>query len=114
MNVSTVIKKNISSNKNGFIMSDYKDSNSVSFFAVLPKSAVVDRVKVNGEFLEDITAKNIRHHRGIVEKLADDEYRCVATVWFEEDDLELYDKLANHDVQDFEVYYHLEAVVETD
>lgn len=114
MNVSTVIKKNISANKNGFIMSDYKGGNSVSFFAKLPKSAVVDSVKVNSEFLEDISAKNIRHHRGIVEKLADDEYRCVATVWFEEDNLELYDKIANYETQDFEVYYHLETVVEID
>ena len=114
MNISTVIKKKISSNKNGFIMSEYKDVNSVSFFADLPKSAVVDHIKVDGKFLEDINTKKIRYHRDIVEKSCDDEYKCVATVVLEDDDLELYDKLANYEVQDFEVYYHLEAVVEAD
>ena len=112
MNILTVTKEKIFSNKNGFIMPEYKDANSVSFFADLPKSAVVDHIKVDGKFLEDINTKKIRYHRDIVEKLADDERKCVATVWFEEDDTELYDKLANYIEQNFEVYYHLEAVVE--
>lgn len=112
MNILTVTQKNINNNKNGFIMPNYKDSNSISFFAKLPKSAVVECVKVDGKFLEDINSKKIRYHRDVIEKLADDEYKCVATVWFEDYDLELYDELANHIVQDFDVYFHLEAIIE--
>lgn len=114
MNVFTPIKKEIKANMNGCIMPNYKGDNSVSFFAQLPKSAVIDRVKVDGKFLEDINTKKIRYHREIIEDFAGDICNVVATVWFEEDDLELYDKLANYVVQDFEVYYHFEAVVEAD
>jgi hypothetical protein len=39
-------------------------------------------------------------------------WRVVATVWFEEDDLDLYFELSNYVIQDFEVYYHLEVEVE--
>lgn len=108
MNVFTPIKKEIKANENGCIMPNYIGNNSVSFLADLPKAAVVDHIKVDGKFLEDITTKKIRYHL----ELTEGRYRVIATVEFEDDDLELYDKLANFVVQDFEVYYHLEAVIE--
>ena len=42
----------------------------------------------------------------------DGKHKVIATVEFEDYDLELYDKLANHVVQDFEVYYHHEIIEE--
>ncbi len=112
MNIFSTNKKTIKANGNGFVMPNYKGDNSVTFFAVLPKSAVVDRIKVDGVFLEDVTTKKIRYNHGITEKLAEEEYKAVATVEFEDYDLELYDKLANYTETEFEVYYHLEAVIE--
>lgn len=111
MNVFTSIKKKITANENGCIMANYNgNENSVSFLANLPKTAVVDHIKVDGKFLDDVNTKKIRYHR----ELTEGEYKVVATVEFEDYDLELYDKLSNFVVQDFEVYYHLEAVVEAD
>lgn len=109
MNIFTPIKKKIEANKNGCIMADYTGiANSVSFLAELPKTAVVDHIKVDGKFLEDINTKKIRYHL----EPAEGKYKVVATVEFEDYDLELYDKLANYVIQDFEVYYHHEIIEE--
>ena len=112
MKIYNLAKENIKANVNGLIMADYigYGRNSVSFFANLPKSAVVDHIKVNGNFLEDIYTKSIRYHLKPSEFIdsAKENWRAIVTVWFEDDDLELYDKLANHIIEDFEVYYHLE------
>lgn len=109
MNVFTPIKKEIKANVNGCIMAVYNGmDNSVSFLADLPKTAVVDHIKVDGKFLEDITTKKIRYHLEPTEG----RYRVIATVEFEDYDLELYDKLSNFVVQDFEVYYHHEIIEE--
>ena len=112
MKIYNLAKENIKANVNGLIMADYigYGMNSVSFLANLPKSAVVDHIKVNGKFLEDINTKKIRYHVEPSEYIANkiEVWRVVATVWFEEDDLDLYFELANYVIQDFEVYYHLE------
>lgn len=110
MNTVNIIKENIAANKNGFIMADYNGVHSASFLANLPKSAVVDHIKVNGKFLEDINTKKIRYHIEPAEFIENTKewWRVVATVWFEEDDLDLYFELASYMIQDFEVYYHLE------
>lgn len=114
MNVVNLIKENIVANKNGMIMADYIGSGmySASFLANLPKSAVIDHIKVDGKFLEDVNTRKIRFHRELTEPVNGETWKVAATVWFEEDDLDLYFKLSNYVVQDFEVYYHLEAVVE--
>ena len=114
MNVFTPIKKKITADENGCIIPGNIGTFSISFLADLPKSAVVDHIKVDGKFLEDVNTKKIRYHLESDEKVKDNTWRVVASVEFEDYDLELYDKLANHVVQDFEVYYHLEAVVEAD
>ena len=58
MNIFTPIKKRITANANGSIVADYTGiANSVSFLAELPKTAVVDHIKVDGKFLEDIVTK---------------------------------------------------------
>ena len=109
MNYSITKKKNVIANENGYILCNYIGNNTASFFANLPKSAVVDHIRVDGVFLEDINTKKIKYHKELIEG----EYKVVATVEFEDYDLEtLYDKLANYIVQDFEVYYHLESVIE--
>lgn len=112
MKIYDLIKESIKANVNGVIMADYigYGMNSVSFLADLPKSAVVDHIKVNGKFLEDINTKKIRYHITPSEYIAnkDEVWRVVATVWFEEDDLDLYFELSNYVIQDFEVFYHLE------
>lgn len=112
MNVVNLRKENITANANGCILTDYNGSRSASFLARLPKSAVIDHIKVDGKFLEDVNTKKIRYHLEPTEKTGNEAWRVAATVWFEDEDLELYDKLASYAVQDFEVYYHLEAVAE--
>lgn len=111
--MNIVTKKKITANENGLMLCDYAGVNSIGFLAKLPKSAIVDHIKVDGKFLEDVTTKKIRYHIEKDEKVKNETMRVVATVEFEDYDLELYDKLANYVVQDFEVYYHLEAAVET-
>lgn len=112
MNIITLTKKEIIGNKSGLILCGYRDANSASFLADLPKSAVVDHIKVDGVFLEDINTKKIRYHLKPTEKTGEETWRVVATVWFEDDDLDFYFRLANYEVQDFEIYYHLEGVIE--
>lgn len=109
MNILNTTKREIKANENGLILCEYAGANSISFLADLPKSAVVDHIKVDGVFLEDIKAvKIIDKHMESTEG----EYKVAATVFFLGELPEIYEKLANHVVTDFEVYYHLEAVVE--
>ena len=108
MNIITTTKKNITANENGVILPDYKGYPSASFLAKLPKCAVVDHIKVDGKFLDDVNTKKISYHVALFEG----EFKVVATVWFDDTDLDLYEKLASYEVQDFEVYYHLEVEVE--
>lgn len=109
MNILNLTKKEIKANENGCIMCEYAAVNSVSFLAKLPKSAVVDHIKVGGVFLEDIKAvKIIDKHMETTEG----KYKVVTTVYFFDDIPEIFEKLANHEITDFEVFYHLEAVIE--
>ena len=112
MNIVNLTKENVLANKNGAIMADYIGYGmySASFLVNLPKSAVVDHIKVNGKFLEDINTKKIRYHVEPSEYIANknEVWKVVATVWFEEDDLDLYFQLSNYVIQDFEVFYHHE------
>jgi predicted HNH restriction endonuclease len=110
MNIVDLTNKKITANSNGLIITDYGAVHNAVFLANLPKSAVVDHIKVDGKFLEDINTKKIRYHIEPKEFIKDTKewWKTVATVWFEEDDLELYEKLASCEVQDFEVFYHLE------
>ena len=115
MIIKNLSVKKIKCNENGFILCDYAGTNTVSFFAELPKSAVVDHVKVDGVFVEDITAKkNITSHMEIYEKISHSgkECKCAMTVEFTDELPEIFNKLANYQIQEFEVYYHLEAFFE--
>ncbi len=109
MNILNTTKEKITCNKNGLILCEYADTNSVSFLSKLPKSAVVDHIRVDGVFLEDIKAKKLidKHMEN-----TEGEYRVAATVFFLGKLPEIYDKLANHQIDTFEVYYHIEASVE--
>ena len=109
--MNIVTKKKITANENGLMLCDYAGVNSISFFAKLPKNATVDRIKVDGVFLEDLrVCKIINTHK----ELTEGEYRAAATVYFpDEVPTELYDNIANYVVQDFEVYYHEEAIAES-
>lgn len=107
MNVLKLTKKEIKSNVNGCIINGTA-MNSVVFLADLPSTAVVDHIKVDGKFLEDINTKKIRYHVEGVEGIGN----AIATIEFEDTDLELYDKLSNYEIQDFVVYYHHEVVDE--
>lgn len=109
MNILNTTKEKIICNENGLIICEYAAVNSVSFLAKLPKSAVVDHIRVDGVFLEDIKAvKIIDKHT----ETSEGEYRVAATVFILGELPEIYDKLANHQVDNFEIYYHLEAVAE--
>ncbi len=115
MNTLITTKEIIISNKNGCTLPNYMGNNSVSFVADVPKSAKIDHIKVDSVFLEDIKVKkHITYHKELTEKVNGKECRVIATVEFPKEIPELYEKLAEFVVQHFEVYYHLEAVVETD
>lgn len=108
--MNIVTKKKITEGK-GCILRDYAGVNSLSFLAKLPKGAVIDSIKADGVYLEDLRVpKIINTHREITE----DEYRVIATVYFPAELPALYDRAANYQVTEFEVYYHDEAVVETE
>jgi UDP-N-acetylglucosamine pyrophosphorylase len=107
MNVLKLTKKEIKANENGCIING-SAMNSVIFLAELPTTAVVDHIKVDGKFLEDINTKKIRYHVKGVDGIKN----AVATVEFEDIDLDLYFKLSNQEIQDFVVYYHHEVVDE--
>ena len=114
MFVNNTTKKEITCNENGFILCDYMGENTVSFFAELPKSAVVDHVKVNGIYLEDIEAnKSIVSNMNRFEKIKHNDVvcKCAMTVNFNGEPPEIYSEIANHQIDTFEVYYHLEAVI---
>ena len=117
MFVHNTIRKEISCNENGFILCDVMGINTISFFAELPKTAVVDHIKVNGKYLEDIAAnkslvpnmdeyETIKHN-GVVCK-------CAMTVNFTDELPELYGEAASYEIEKFEVYYHHEAVIDAD
>ena len=104
MNTKILAFKKITANENGVILADYKGSYTASFLAELPRSAIVDHIRVDGKFLEDVTAKRIEHHVALFEG----DMKVAATIWFDDRELDLYEKLVSCEVQDFEVYYHLE------
>lgn len=115
MNILNLTKKEIICNENGFVLCDYMGTNTVSFFAELPKSAVVDHIKVNGEFLEDIVAnKSIVAGVNKYEKIEHNGAvcKCAMTVNFSGDIPELYEKASAYEIDRFEIYYHIEAVSE--
>ena len=108
----------------GSILQDYLGENSISLLAdksQLPKTAVIDRVRLMGSFkvnkkevkdviLEDIPDihVNVRYHQ----EYTDENYRVVATMNFPAGVPEdLLDKVLNYFITDFKVYYHEEAIM---
>ena len=94
---------------NGYIVTNYADDNSITFFADIPRNAVVDTIKVDGAFIDDIGRnKTIERPR----QLTDGSKREVLTVYYNKRiPKELFDKINSYQIQGFEVYYHEEAVV---
>ncbi len=94
---------------NGYVVTDYAGNNSISFFADIPRNAVVDAIKVDGAFLEDIGRKKIIEYP---RQLTDGIMREVATVHYENDvPQELIDNINSYRIKAFEVYYHEEVVI---
>lgn len=99
----------------GYISTNNPDMGKITFYAKLPKSAVIKTVKLDGVFLEDILVdKKIEYYR----EHMDGELKVVGTVdfgnaLFENEYLkELVHKIDNYVIQEFDVYYEVEAVVE--
>lgn len=114
MNITTI--KHITGD-NGCILINHPDMGNITFYAKLPKCAVVKAVKLNGVFLDDmLEAKRIRYFR----EYMDGDNRVVATVdfgnaLFENEELkELVFKIDNYQIQEFDVYYEEEAVIEAE
>lgn len=94
---------------NGYVVTDYAGSNSISFFADIPKNAVVDTIKIDGAFIDDIGRKKLYDYP---RHLTDGSMREVLTVHYtDEIPHELFNKINNYQVQSFEVYYHEEVVI---
>lgn len=106
----------ITSNE-GYIILDGYGNNSVAFLAKIPRNAVVDAVKVNGKYLDDI---------GCVEGMEEiisvayprtemnGEHRIVAIVRINGDASRnaFYNSACAYEFTEFEVEYHENAVIE--
>lgn len=114
-------------NPHSFIIEDYAYSNTFVLMvnnSQLPKSAVIDRVRLLGSFnvngkeikdvlLDDILEVNVdvKYHQ----EYTDGNDRVVATMYFPEgvpEDLRL--KILSGVINDFKVYYHEEAILEVE
>ncbi len=117
------VKRIKSENHNGLISLDAIGTNSISFYADIPKNAVVDYVRLRGSFtvygfeqsdkiLEDIeTPVSVVYHR----EMAVDNQRAIATVHFLDDiPADLIAKIQNYFITNFDIYYHDEAVTEVE
>lgn len=101
--------KNITTD-NGYILINYNEDNSITFFAELPEYAVIKAVKIDGEFLDDIGTKKIINYN---RRRLDGSKREIATVYFDKNIPDkLFDKINSYKVQEFEVYYEEEAIIE--
>lgn len=99
----------------GYISVNNPDVGKITFYAKLPKCAVVKTVKINDMFLEDILVdKKIEYYR----KHMDGNMRMLGTVdfgnaLFENEWLkDLISKVDSYVIQDFDVYYEEEAIIE--
>lgn len=97
-------KKNITDN--GYVLANFYSQGSVVFIADIPENAVVDAVKVNGKFLDDLISSDVKYPR----TLKDGHYRVVAVV-NNCIGYDLYSEAESSGIESFEVYYHEEAVV---
>lgn len=109
------MKKTIKiTSESGYVM---QNGNSIAFLAKLPEHAVVDGVKVNGEYLEDIFSIESGEKRPDViyptHKFYDDHRVCAV--------MNVGDGVAENDllklasigsIYEFEVIYHEECIVE--
>lgn len=92
---------------NGYILPYYAGNNTVTFFAELPKTAVVDSIEVDGVFLEDLGGLPVYHR-----KLMDEHRRQVATVYFPDGiPAEFLNAIDTYRVTTFTVRYYEQAVV---
>lgn len=110
MNVVKV--KRISSEAGtGAIINDYAGANTIGFFAKLPKSAIIDRINVDGKFLDDLGVPAVINYG--VDNVSG-EHR-VSTVYFPaETPTDLIEKIGCCAVYEFDVYYHIEAIAEVE
>jgi hypothetical protein len=116
-------------NHNGYIVPNELDVNSISFHIDLPKSAVVDHIRIKGDFksvngevfenvlLEDIPAAIPVYHKEYACKVntGNGKQRVAGTVYFlRENYPDLLEKVEHGIICDFEVYYHEEFVAEVE
>lgn len=105
--------------ENGYTMLDVIGNSSVAFLAKLPESAVVDSVKVNGEYLEDIfdIDKGEAPPRVVYprEKTFDG-YRVAAVITVEEGKggKNLHQLASVGSVNEFYVHYHDAVYMQTE
>lgn len=110
-----IVKRMLITDKNGYTITNLIGCNSVAFLAKLPKNAVVEAVKVNGEYLEDIGTPDNGITPAIItyprSKYMDD-CRIVANICFPDgiSDIKLYDLACIGSINEFEVFYHEEAI----
>jgi hypothetical protein len=100
---------------NGFISTNCPDVGKITFYAKLPKCAVVKAVRLNGVLLGDmLEAEEVRYFR----ERKDGDFREVGYVDFgnamieNEEIRALVSKIDSYEIQEFDVYYEEEAVVE--
>lgn len=94
----------------GCVLCDYDGPNSLGFLADLPENAIVDRIKVEGVYLDNLNGPTIIKYPI---DCMDGDHRVAAIVHLPEGtNVELVEKVNNFLVTEFDVYYHVEATVE--
>ena len=99
----------------GYISTNCPDMGKITFYAKLPKCAVVKTVKLSGVFLDDLLeAEEVRYFR----ERKDGDFREVGYIDFGDAAIEneeiraLVGKIDSYEIQEFDVYYEEEAVIE--
>lgn len=100
-----IINKQTFNNGRGYALVDFHESGEVVFFADLPDGAVVDTIKVGDSFLEDLAPAAPLYPR----TLKDGVMREIAIVR-NATGTKLHTAVQAALVEEFDVYYHDEAV----
>jgi hypothetical protein len=110
--MTITMKKTIKGVEN--IIGDRLGVNTVAFLADLPVNAIVDGIKVNGVWVSDMILDPNPMLVTYPRTAAEDGKRIAAFIRYFYDGGALYNEAMAYMIEEFEVYYHEEAVVIAD
>lgn len=96
------------------VIGDRFGADTVAFLADLPTNAVVDGVKVNGVWLDDMITDPIPMIVTYPRTVVEDGKRIAAFIRYMYNGGALYNEAVAYMIEEFEVYYHEEAIAIAD